>query len=66
MRFLFNILVILLWLAKPVFAQQASPLRLLLTGDDSRGWEAVGREGESRGRQAPVFCFLVWPHFLSH
>ena len=43
MRFLIGILGILLWSVKPVFAQQASPLRLLLTGDDSRGWEAVGR-----------------------
>ncbi len=43
MRLIFGILGILLWLANPALAQQASPLRLLLTGDDSRGWEAVGR-----------------------
>jgi len=27
----------------PAFAQDSSPLRALLTGDDSRGWEGVGR-----------------------
>ncbi|WP_371168062.1 trypsin-like serine peptidase [Aliiroseovarius sp. 2305UL8-7] len=32
-----------LWLASPLTASDPSPLRTLMTGDDSRGWEGVGR-----------------------
>ncbi|AHM04006.1 Trypsin domain protein [Roseibacterium elongatum DSM 19469] len=42
MQRLFGFLLTLLF-ACPAIAQQDSPLRVLQTGDDSRGWEAVGR-----------------------
>ncbi len=43
MRQLFSILVFLASFASAGFAKEPSPLRTLLTGDDNRGWEAVGR-----------------------
>jgi len=43
MRKLFSILVFLGGFASAGLADQSSGLRKLLTGDDSRGWEAVGR-----------------------
>lgn len=39
---LLTMLCLVLWIAGPVGAQD-TPLRALETGDDSRGWEAVGR-----------------------
>ncbi|MCF6316662.1 MAG: trypsin-like serine protease [Marinosulfonomonas sp.] len=43
MRQLFSILVFLASFSSAGFAEEPSSLRTLLTGDDSRGWEAVGR-----------------------
>ena len=43
MRKLFSILVFIGGFASAGFADQSSGLRKMLTGDDSRGWEAVGR-----------------------
>jgi len=43
MKKLILFLVACLWLAAPLGASDPSPLRTLMTGDDSRGWEGVGR-----------------------
>ncbi len=43
MRLFISALIFLAGFAPAGFAQETSPLRTLLTGDDSRGWEAVGR-----------------------
>ncbi|HHI69800.1 MAG TPA: trypsin-like serine protease [Rhodobacteraceae bacterium] len=43
MRLFYGILFFLVSLATAGHAQQGSPLRAMLTGDESRGWEAVGR-----------------------
>ncbi|WP_432450692.1 trypsin-like serine peptidase [Aliiroseovarius marinus] len=43
MKKLIALLVAGLWLAGPLGASDPSPLRSLMTGDDSRGWEGVGR-----------------------
>jgi len=43
MRRLLSIIVVLCSLASVGFAEENSGLRTLITGDDSRGWEGVGR-----------------------
>jgi len=43
MRLFTNTLIFLAGFASVGFAQSSSTLRTMLTGDDSRGWEAVGR-----------------------
>ncbi|SMR70938.1 Trypsin [Aliiroseovarius halocynthiae] len=43
MRYLLAILVAALLLTRPLGASDPSPLRTLMTGDESKGWEAVGR-----------------------
>jgi len=43
MRIFINTLILATGLVSAAFAEQKSQLRTLLTGDDSRGWEAVGR-----------------------
>lgn len=43
MKKLLALLAAALWLANPLGASDPSPLRSLMTGDDSKGWEAVGR-----------------------
>ena len=44
MRAFLALVALALFFASPAAAQQKpSPLRQMLTGDDSRGWEAVGR-----------------------
>ncbi len=50
MKKLIALLAVVLWYAGPLGASDPSPLRTLMTGDDSRGWEGVGRlnmNGES-------------------
>ncbi|MDA5093575.1 trypsin-like serine protease [Aliiroseovarius sp. KMU-50] len=43
MRLLIAFFAAILWLTGPLGASDPSPLRKLMTGDDSRGWEGVGR-----------------------
>ncbi|MBS9715649.1 trypsin-like serine peptidase [Pseudohalocynthiibacter aestuariivivens] len=43
MRVFLTIFAFLLSFSTSAFAEDPSPLRQLMTGDDSRGWEAVGR-----------------------
>ena len=43
MRLFFSIMVFVASFASVGFAEQPTVLRKMLTGDDSRGWEAVGR-----------------------
>ena len=43
MKKLIAMMAVGLWLASPLVASDPSPLRTLMTGDDSRGWEGVGR-----------------------
>ena len=43
MKKLIVMMAVGLWLASPLTASDPSPLRTLMTGDDSRGWEGVGR-----------------------
>lgn len=43
MRYLLAFLMAALLLTRPLGASDPSPLRTLMTGDDSKGWEAVGR-----------------------
>ncbi|MCK8465008.1 trypsin-like serine protease [Aliiroseovarius sp. S1339] len=43
MKKIFAMMAVGLWLASPLVASDPSPLRTLMTGDDSRGWEGVGR-----------------------
>ena len=43
MRKIIALMAVGLWLASPLVASDPSPLRSLMTGDDSRGWEGVGR-----------------------
>lgn len=43
MRLIFSLLVFMASFASAGFADQSTGLRKMLTGDDSRGWEAVGR-----------------------
>ncbi|WP_424944261.1 trypsin-like serine peptidase [Aliiroseovarius crassostreae] len=50
MKKLIAFLAVVLWFTGPLGASDPSPLRKLMTGDDSRGWEGVGRlnmNGES-------------------
>lgn len=43
MKKLIAFAAVVLWFAGPLGASDPSPLRKLMTGDDSRGWEGVGR-----------------------
>ncbi|UWQ03934.1 serine protease [Aliiroseovarius crassostreae] len=43
MKKLFAFVAVVLWFTGPLGASDPSPLQKLMTGDDSRGWEAVGR-----------------------
>lgn len=43
MKRIMALLVAALWLTGPLGASDPSPLRTLMTGDDSKGWEGVGR-----------------------
>lgn len=43
MKQIIALMAVGLWLASPLVASDPSPLRSLMTGDDSRGWEGVGR-----------------------
>ncbi|KPU84282.1 trypsin [Marinosulfonomonas sp. PRT-SC04] len=43
MRLIFSVLVLFTGAFSAAIAEQTSGLRKMLTGDDSRGWEAVGR-----------------------
>lgn len=43
MRLIFKTVIFIAGFASAGFAQTSNGLRTLLTGDDSRGWEAVGR-----------------------
>lgn len=43
MRLFFSVLAVIAGFSSLAYADQTSPLRPLLTGNDSRGWEAVGR-----------------------
>lgn len=49
MKRILTLLVAALWLAGPLGASDPSPLRTLMTGDDSKGWEGVGRLDVGRG-----------------
>lgn len=61
MRLLINILAVL-FLSQPLWAQGDTPLRQLVTGDDSRGWEAVGRL--DLGQQAFCTGALISPDLV--
>lgn len=43
MKKLIAFVAVVLWFAGPLGASDPSPLQKLMTGDDSRGWEGVGR-----------------------
>lgn len=49
MKKLIAMMAVGLWLASPLVASDPSPLRTLMTGDESRGWEGVGRLNIGRG-----------------